>query len=330
MAALPPPALSVCIPTFNRAALLRRSLAELAGRIRADGLTAAVEVCVSDNASPDDTPRVLAEAAAAHPDVRWRFWRNPENVGGLVNIFYAADGATGDYLSITGDDDVVTPGGLTAVLDAARTGADLLLVNSHPGTGRWVRGLRPDDGTRRWFGRMTEVNARLGVFHASFLGNLVYRRAAYVRHRRDAHLLNAYPHTYVAAAIARERPALFVNRRLYEVDDSARAWRAWQPRYTCLDMARVQTDEVLPGAGWGAVAATYGLLVRSVPRAVLHGRADPRARVRPAEVADAYRASPAFQAVALGLWAAAAGLPAAALTRLLAAWTIDPRREGER
>ena len=308
------PLLSVCIPTYNRSALLRRSLAALADRVAADGLAGRVEVCVSDNCSPDDTPAVVAAAAAACPHVRWNVWRNGENIGGLRNIFRAADGATGEYVSVTGDDDMVRPGALAAVAAAAAAGAGLLIVNSHAGDGRWVRRLRPADGTRRWFRRMTEVNARLGLFHASFLGNLLFRRDVYRRYRSDAYLTNAYPHTWVAAAALARHPALFVNTPLYEVDDTARAWpRTLQPRYTCVDMAAVQTAAGLAGAGWADLAVAYGPLVRSVPRAVLNGRDDPRAGVRAGELLAAYRGAPLFQGAAVGLWAVAHGLPAGAL-----------------
>ena len=317
MTGVAPPQLSVCIPTYNRAFLLKRSLAALADAVAARGLGGRVEVCVSDNASTDDTPAVIAAAVDAHPHIRWNVWRNPTNIGGVANIFRVADGATGVYLSVTGDDDVVQPDGLSGLVSATETGAVLLIVNSYAGLGRWVRQQSIGDGTRRWFHRWPDVNHRLGVFHASFLGNLVFRRDVYHRHRRNEFMANAYPHTLVAAAAMQDNPALFVNLTLYSVDDSARTWRALQPRYSCYDMALVQSADGLVGASWRAVSAAYAPLVRTVPRTVYNGHIDPRAGVRPAELIAAYRRSVMFQIMAVGLWAAATVCPSSLLGRLL-------------
>ena len=55
-----PPLVSICIPTFRGAGRLGPTLNRLAEVIARGGWQERVEVCLSDNASPDDTPAVSA------------------------------------------------------------------------------------------------------------------------------------------------------------------------------------------------------------------------------------------------------------------------------
>ena len=66
------PDVSVVVPTRNRSRLLRHTLATILGQ-----RDVAVEVIVVDEASTDDTPRLLAEMA----DERVRVIRNEQPVG---------------------------------------------------------------------------------------------------------------------------------------------------------------------------------------------------------------------------------------------------------
>lgn len=79
----------VAIPTYNRSAILERLLARLLPEVQAcatrTGLRLAVSV--SDNASPDRTPEVLATAAAAYPLLRYE--RQERNRGATENFMRA-------------------------------------------------------------------------------------------------------------------------------------------------------------------------------------------------------------------------------------------------
>jgi len=50
------PLLSICIPTYNRAECLKESLKKMIPVCSENN----IQICVSDNASPDDTPKVMA------------------------------------------------------------------------------------------------------------------------------------------------------------------------------------------------------------------------------------------------------------------------------
>lgn len=107
------PLLTIAIPTFQRADYLAKTLSHL--RADLQGMAAGlVEVIVSDNASQDSTPAVVA--AALNAGLPLRAVRNAQNIGSDANIAQAFDLATGKYVLILGDDDIPMPGALDRLL----------------------------------------------------------------------------------------------------------------------------------------------------------------------------------------------------------------------
>ncbi|MBV8166271.1 MAG: glycosyltransferase family 2 protein [Alphaproteobacteria bacterium] len=94
--------LSICIPTYNRAALLGATLERLAALPHAFR-----EVVVADNASPDDTEAVVA---ALRPRfARLVYFRHAANIGMLPNFQAALSLGTSDLLFPLSDDDRLLP-----------------------------------------------------------------------------------------------------------------------------------------------------------------------------------------------------------------------------
>ncbi|HEV2775219.1 MAG TPA: glycosyltransferase [Solirubrobacteraceae bacterium] len=107
------PRVSVCIPTRDQAEYLGAALASV---LRED-VDGGLEVLVHDDASSDDTARVVA--AFGGPRVRYR--RHPAPLGVGVNRNTLLAGARGDYVAWLDSDDVRRPGTLArqvALLDA--------------------------------------------------------------------------------------------------------------------------------------------------------------------------------------------------------------------
>lgn len=93
------PLVSVGVPTFNRPENLRRSLACISGQTYF-----ALEIIVSDNASPgDDTKQVVEEWM--QKDKRIKYVRQPLNLGPVANFQYLLDSAKGEYFLWFADDD---------------------------------------------------------------------------------------------------------------------------------------------------------------------------------------------------------------------------------
>ena len=101
------PLLSICIPTYKRPSYLAECL---------DALTredlSGVEILVRDNGSHDDTESVLRRYQVA---LGLRYEMGEVNEGPDRNFGRVLRMATGSYVWLLGDDDVVTTGSVTAI-----------------------------------------------------------------------------------------------------------------------------------------------------------------------------------------------------------------------
>jgi glycosyltransferase involved in cell wall biosynthesis len=103
------PRLSICIPTFNRADILRETLEHLYWVCDAD-----VEIVVADNASSDHSQQVIEEF---RPKFRfYRTLRHSKNLGALKNVSSAMSLATGKYVYTLSDDDAIYYDGLQTAI----------------------------------------------------------------------------------------------------------------------------------------------------------------------------------------------------------------------
>jgi glycosyltransferase involved in cell wall biosynthesis len=120
--------LTIAIPTYNRAWCLRELLPLLADELKNQPC---VELIISDNASPDETPLVIQDFVAR--GLRVRYIRNPRNIGPDANFLQCFEQARGKYVWIFSDDDLIVPGGIAKLL-AYCTAAeyDLIWVSNYP------------------------------------------------------------------------------------------------------------------------------------------------------------------------------------------------------
>lgn len=117
--------LSICIPTFNRSVYLRNLLNSLRFQVRDVG---AVEVCVSDNYSTDDTSAVIGEFQALGMPLRYHV--QDRNVGGDLNILAAIKMSEGYYSWLIGDDDEVVEGAVVKMLELIKCEPSLIVANA--------------------------------------------------------------------------------------------------------------------------------------------------------------------------------------------------------
>lgn len=94
------PRVSVGIPTWNRAELLRKCIASVVDQTLHD-----IEIWVFDNASTDHTPDVVA----SFNDPRIHYVRNSENLGNQPNSTKAMRAGSAGYHILLFDDDYLLP-----------------------------------------------------------------------------------------------------------------------------------------------------------------------------------------------------------------------------
>jgi hypothetical protein len=134
------PRLSIVVTSYNHEAYVAQCL----DSYLAQQVDFPVEIIVSDDASTDGTPAIVAEYAARFPDLVHAILR-PENVGLNASLGDALLAARGEYVTLSDGDDYLTdPEKLrrqVAYMDAHPDNA----VNFHPVQVRWEG--EPGEGT---------------------------------------------------------------------------------------------------------------------------------------------------------------------------------------
>jgi glycosyltransferase involved in cell wall biosynthesis len=182
------PILSVAIPSFNRPSSLADLLASIATEVAAcpEGL---IEVCITDDASPD--PEVIETALAFVEKHRFASLRiRPSNVGLERNFLAAGEPCRGDYLLLLGNDDILVPGALTTILDDIRTtSAPVLLyakrrINLDGSPRADVAGSTPieiPEGATHMFDSFLAAAREQGLMSTfGFLGPIVVQRRPFL------------------------------------------------------------------------------------------------------------------------------------------------------
>ena len=158
------PILSICIPTYKRSRYLKESLEHF--RTALSGKDYRVELIVSDNHSPDETPEVAA--AAKEQGLEFQYYRNEENLGSDGNFLSCFHKAKGKYVWLLGDDDYIIPEKFEFLYNVLKDG-DYGLVHLFQGT--------PGDiqAPCRTYTKMDEFLGTIHVFITFMSANILRR-----------------------------------------------------------------------------------------------------------------------------------------------------------
>jgi glycosyltransferase involved in cell wall biosynthesis len=114
--------LSICITTFNRAALIGATLDTIVTQITND-----CEIVILDGASTDDTEGVIAEYGRRCN--RIRYIKQNQNNGLDRDFDRAVELARGEYCWLMCSDDLMRPGAVATVLGTLHCGYSLVVTN---------------------------------------------------------------------------------------------------------------------------------------------------------------------------------------------------------
>lgn len=116
------PLVTIGIPTYNRAELFERALKSALAQSYPN-----LEILVSDNHSPDDTPEVVFR----YPNPRIRYIRQTQNIGMVGNWNACLKEAKGQYFLLLSDDDILLPTGIESLLNAYTRYPNAAFVYGH-------------------------------------------------------------------------------------------------------------------------------------------------------------------------------------------------------
>ena len=120
--------LSICIPNFNRAKCLNNCLNSiLISKLKSE---INFEVCVSDNNSSENIEKIIEKF---NSKLNIKFNRNKKNLGLGQNILNAVSMASGEFVWMLGNDDLLLPESLSTIdrLIKKNQDVDFFFVNSY-------------------------------------------------------------------------------------------------------------------------------------------------------------------------------------------------------
>jgi glycosyltransferase involved in cell wall biosynthesis len=120
------PYLTIGVPTYNRADLLRQQVSSIASQLTQ--FDDEVELIVSDNCSPDQTRETVEKLRQQY---NFKYVRNKTNIGGNANFQRLTDEAMGEFIWFLADDDLLRDNAVAEVLAAIKSHpeVDCIFVN---------------------------------------------------------------------------------------------------------------------------------------------------------------------------------------------------------
>jgi glycosyltransferase involved in cell wall biosynthesis len=115
--------LSICIPTYNRASLLKENLEVLLPQIT-DKKN--VEVLIFDNNSIDETEEVVKIFIERYSNIKYQ--KNESNVGYVGNQIYCIKNSNSKYTAILCDDDIYVNGSVNEILNHININEDFSFI----------------------------------------------------------------------------------------------------------------------------------------------------------------------------------------------------------
>jgi len=100
---------SVCIPTYNGERHLRETLKSVVAQTGVD-----LEIIIGDDLSSDSSMKIAEEFAERHPEHQWHLLRSESRLGMAGNWNACMQMATGDFVKVMGQDDLLYPGALVS------------------------------------------------------------------------------------------------------------------------------------------------------------------------------------------------------------------------
>lgn len=245
--------LSICIPTYNRAAHLANCLNSII--LCNSQSDFKFQVCISDNSSTDGTEEIVRRAQAA---IDIKYHKNETNLGMTGNFLNVVSMADGDFVWMIGDDDLLIPNAIAELyrLIESHPGVDFFYVNSfHLNTEYLKNYPSPFDtvnlpenmspfSTWTAAGEMNFLELIDPRISFDFLGGIflsVFRRSnwnlnakvldenAVQDERTFSHFDNTFPHVKIFANAFSASSAYFNTRPLNVCLTGAREWAPMYP-----------------------------------------------------------------------------------------------------
>ncbi|MCR4417188.1 MAG: glycosyltransferase family 2 protein [Ignavibacteria bacterium] len=123
------PLLTIAIPTYNRAKILKIALEKLLPQILP--YSDKIEIVISNNASKDETEKIIDWAKTNYPELDFVIFSHRENTGYFGNFWKCRELSNGKYLWILSDNDHINEGTLDLIVSTLLKHNDIAAIYLH-------------------------------------------------------------------------------------------------------------------------------------------------------------------------------------------------------
>ena len=188
--------LSICVPTYNRSALLKESLTSLINQIRGS-LINQIELIIVDNHSVDETSDVVNQLLLDNKNLNIRYIKREKNIG-PDNVFLCTEYAIGNFVLIFSDDDILLENSLALIINCIMQNEDLkaITINTCPLSDEG----HPIVEKKRFLKNKTIRDASESLLELStyitFLSSVIYKRSlvdrSHIESFRGSQIIQSY------------------------------------------------------------------------------------------------------------------------------------------
>ncbi len=209
--------LSIVIPAYNRVKFLETEIDCFIKQIKEGGFEDVVEILISDDASKDNSSEYIDRIVSKYSFIQG--WSNQKNLGFSGNVDLVVSKACGEYVLISGDDDLLLDGAISYFIKCIREkNPNFILINTS-------NILSLDDSNQKY---KIILENRLKISEDIFVENF----------QKDYALLeNAYNWLYLTNLL----PAVIFKKDLYDAE------RVTARKYISLENVYLWQAQVLIG-----------------------------------------------------------------------------------
>jgi abequosyltransferase len=216
--------LSICIPTYNREKYLKETLENIISQIdTAD--KSKIEICISDNASEDNTQSMIKGLRERYPHIT--YFKFDKNMGADINYLKVVEIANGEYCWLFGSDDKIEKNGINKILSEIKSNNDIYLVNKTecdinmkklnktPIFKTNIKSEYFDFGTtEKLIHYFKSLNALTGLF--SYLSSIIFKKSQWDSiHFNQKFIGTAYSHSFIFLSMLKKNIKLkYINEYL--------------------------------------------------------------------------------------------------------------------
>jgi len=262
--------LTIAIPTYNGASTLQDALDSVVTQLQTG-----VDILISDNASTDETAVIVSKFQAEFPQIHYK--RNDENVGADRNFDLAIRQASGKFVWLFSDDDLMELGAIKSVLEVLTRHPELsaLFVNyavyspDNKCLDPRVSAIKEDQ-----YFEDGEMFLRAVAIGPIFCSSNVMRRSLWESADKTRFIGTSWVHYGVITSVIRNTPAYCIAKPYVRLISRAKWNTKGQLFKLTLTLARIINQ--LPAYGYSPSVSRnlLGLLAKSLPITAINAKRD--------------------------------------------------------